>query len=147
MQDISGYNIQAQVIASNTFPIGFTVNEFADDADPVDIPSLTVAETAMGVNGDLIAWAKANPIIVTLNVIPGSDADIALGVLLEANRVGRGKLGARDEITMNILYPGGRFVNLSPGRITEGMPGNSVSSEGRQKSKSYVFAFENKVGV
>ena len=48
----------------------------------------------MGLNGDLIGWSKPNPIKITLNVIPQSFSDLNLAVLLEANRVGRGKQGA-----------------------------------------------------
>lgn len=147
MNDISGFGLRIQLIADKTFPVGVPVTQFADDADPFDLPSLQIADKAMGLNGDLITWSKANPIIVTLNVIPGSLDDINLGILLEANRVGRGKIGARDIITLIGIYPDGRVITLSPGSITDGMPGDSVSSAGRLKTKSYAFAFENKAGI
>jgi hypothetical protein len=147
MNDISGFGLRVNVIASNTFPVGFNVTQFADDADPFDLPSLQIGDTAMGLNGDLIRWSKANPIKITLNVVPGSLDDINLGILLEANRVGKGKLGAGDRITMTGLYPNGEFITLIEGTITDGMPGNSVASAGRMKSKAYIFAFENKIGV
>jgi len=140
--DVSGFGLRLRITASRTFPAGFTVTQFADDADPLDIPSLQIADTAMGLNGDLVSWSKANPIKPTVNVIPGSEDDRNLAVLLEANRVGRGKSGARDVITMTGTYPDGRSVTLSQGVITDGMPGNSVASAGRLKSKSYAFAFE-----
>src|ERR1700692_516825 len=104
MENISGFGLIVSVLASNTFPVGLLLTEFADDSDPFDFPSLQIADKAMGLNGDLIQWAKANPIIVTLNVIPGSYADINLATLLEANRVGRGKTGARDIITLIGTY-------------------------------------------
>lgn len=146
MQNISGYGLSITVIASKTFPIGFPVSQFADDADPLDVPSLQIGDSAMGLNGDLISWSKANPLVITLNVVPNSLSDINLSILLEANRVGRGKIGAKDNITMNISYPSGNFVSLINGIITDGMPFNAVSSEGRLKSRSYVFTFENKIG-
>ena len=148
MQNISGFGLQVQLVASVTFPtVGFPITQFADDADPFDLPSLQVADGAMGLNGDLITWAKANPIKITLNVIPGSPEDILLGILLEANRPGLGKSVARDVITMTGIYPDGTFISLINGTITDGLPGNSVASEGRLKSKSYAFSFENKVGT
>lgn len=143
MQDISGFGLRINIKASNTFPAGIDVTEFADDADPFDMPSIQIADKAMGLNGDMIVWSKAVPITPTLNVIPGSDADRNLAVLLEANRVGKGKQSARDVITMTGIYPDGRTVILGSGKITDGMPGNSVASSGRFKSKPYAFAFES----
>ncbi len=147
MQNISGYGLSINILASKTFPVGLIINQFADDADPFDVPSLQIADSAMGLNGDLIVWSKANPIKVTLDVIPSSFADINLAILLEANRVGRGKTGARDIITMNIIYPAGNFVSLTNGVITDGLPFSAVASAGRLKSKSYAFSFENRVGA
>lgn len=142
MQDVSGFGLRIRLTASVTFPAGITITQFADDADPFDIPSIQVADTAMGLNGDLVSWSTANPIVPTINVIPGTDDDRNLGILLEANRVGRGKNGSRDVITLTGIYPDGRTVTLSNGKITNGSPGNSVASAGRMKSKAYQFAFE-----
>lgn len=142
MQDVSGFGSTVRVVASNTFPAGFTVSQFADDTDPFDIPNLVIADSAMGVNGDLVVWTTANPITMTLAVIPDSEDDRNLAVLLEANRAGRGKNPARDEITLSAIYPDGRAIVLSPGKITAGLPGNSVASAGRFKSKPYTFVFE-----
>ena len=143
MQDISAFGIRVQVIASQTFPAGISITQFADDADPFDAPSMQIRDKAMGVNGDLISWSKANPIPVTLNVVPGGDDDINLSVLFEANRVGKGKFGARDVISIVAIYPDGSVAAFSQGVITDGQPANSAQSSGRLKSKAYAFAFEN----
>ena len=140
--DVSGFGVRVRLVASVTFPAGITLSQFADDADPFDLPSIQVADKAMGVNGDLVTWSKANPILATLNLIPNSEDDRNMAVLLEANRVGRGKFSARDTITLTGIYPDGRSVTLSNGAITDGMPGQSIASAGRMKSKSYAFAFE-----
>lgn len=145
MQNISGFGLVINILASNTFPVGLILTEFADDIDPFDLPSLQIADTAMGLNGDLIGWSKANPIKITLGVIPGSFTDLNLSILFEANRVGRGKTGARDIITMTGIYPNKTPIVLTQGIITDGMPGNAVASAGRLKSKQYNFAFEGKV--
>jgi hypothetical protein len=144
MQNISGFGLIINVLASNTFPVGLLIDQFADDSDPFDIPVLQIADKAMGLNGDLITWSKPNPIIVTLNVIAQSFSDLNLAVLLEANRVGRGKQGARDIITLTGIYPNGVPIIFSNGAITDGMPGSAVASSARLKSKTYTFAFENK---
>lgn len=146
-QDVSGFGAVVTVIASNTFPAGFPVSQFADDADPFDIPSITINDAAMGVNGDLITWSKAVPIKITIAVIAGSDDDANFAALLEANRTGRGKISARDTITATAVYPSGNTLTLTQGKITEGPPGSSVASAGRLKTKSYGFTFENRVGL
>ena len=143
MQDISVFGIRVQVVASQTFPAGINITQFADDADPFDAPSMQIRDKAMGVNGDLISWSKANPIPVTLNVVPNSEDDKNLSVLFEANRVGKGKQGARDVIAITAVYPDGRTASFSQGVITDGQPANSAQSSGRMKSKAYSFAFEN----
>jgi|SRR5271163_3350697 len=146
MQNISGFGLIVNVIADKTFPIGLNIDQWADDTDPFDLPSLQIADKAMGLNGDLIIWSKPTPINISLSVIPGSFSDINLAILLEANRVGRGKIGARDLITLVANYPAGNFIILQQGAITDGMPASSVASSARLKSKTYVFTFENRIG-
>lgn len=143
MSDISVFGIRVQVVASQTFPSGINITQFADDADPFDAPSMQIRDKAMGVNGDLISWSKATPIALTINVVPNSDDDKNLAVLFEANRVGKGKQGARDVINITAVYPDGRTASFTQGVITDGQPANSAQSSGRMKSKAYAFAFEN----
>jgi hypothetical protein len=142
MNDISGFGLSVQINASVTFPSGFNVTQFADDSDPFDLPSLQIMDKAMGLNGDLVTWSVAQPINVTINVIPDSEDDRNLSILLSANRVGRGKQSARDEISMTGIYPDGSTVALTPGKITDGMPSSGVASSGRKKTKTYSFTFE-----
>lgn len=141
-QDISGFGLQINIVASVTFPTGFIVTQFADDGDPFDLPSIQIADKAMGLNGDLITWSKASPLLVTINVIPGSDDDKNLSIVFDANRVGRGRKPVRDSITMTGIYPNGNTITLTAGKITDGMFGNAVASAGRLKTKAYMFAFE-----
>lgn len=141
--DVSAFGFRLRLVASKTFPAGIDITQFTDDADPFDFPSQQIADTSMGVNGDLITWSKANPLKTTVNVIPDSDDDKNLSVLLEANRPGRGKLPAGDIITLTALYPNGSTKTATSGVITDGTPGTAVAGSGRRKSKSYAFAFEN----
>lgn len=143
MQDISGFGLVVSLIASNTFPAGIVLTQFADDSDPVDLASIQIADKAMGLNGDLITWAKATAVPCVLNIIAGTDDDRNLSILAENNRVGRGKLGSRDIITVTIRYPDGTTMTLNPGAITDAMFGKSVASAGRYKTKTYTFSFEN----
>ena len=146
MQDISGYGLVARVMASVTFPNGFEITQYADDTDPLDIPEIVVADKKMGLNGDLIVWGVATPIEIAVAVVPGSDDDVNLAILLEANRTAKGKPPVRDIITFTGIYPQAANLTLSPGRILSGPPGSSVAAVGRLKSKVYKFTFENRTG-
>lgn len=143
MYDTSAIGVALRCVASESFPAGFTITEFADDVDPFDIPAIDIATPAMNVNGDLVVFSAPTPITITISVIPGSDADNNLAVIFEANRAAKNKRHARDEITLVGTYPDGSSLKLSEGKMTNGMPGNSPASAGRIKSKTYTFAFQN----
>lgn len=145
--DITGFGAIVTLIATNTFPVGFPVTQFADDSDPLDFASVKIGDVAMGLNGDLITWAKAMPLPMVLNVIPGSDDDLNLQILADANRVAQGKISAFDKITAVVTYPDGSVITLTGGKMTDSMFGKSISSAGRMKTKSYAFSFETKNGV
>jgi len=150
MFNVSGFGTSVNILASVTYPIGLQITQFADNSDPVDVPSLQIGDVAMGLNGDLITWSKANPIKVTISVVAFSENDIALSILVAANRVGRGKISARDVITMVVSYPpesNRTPTTLINGIITSGVPLAPVSSDGRLKTRSYEFSFESYVGV
>ena len=147
MPDISGLGTAVRVLASNTFPIGIELTQFADDSDPIDVPALTIGADAMGLNGDRVSWTPANPIRITLNLISSSEDDKNLALLFEANRAGRNKVSAKDTITLIVSYPDGLFATLINGSCIEFMPTRAIASDSRLKSRAYVFSFENMVTV
>lgn len=146
MQDISAFGTALNIVASNTFPNGFTVTQFADDADPFDSADLKIADQKMGVNGDMITWSVASPIMLKIAVVPQSDDDQNLEILLDANRVAAGKTSAQDAITITASYPTGPRKQLTSGRIVTGPVLSSLAAVGRLKSKVYEFAFEQTSG-
>ena len=141
--DVTGFGAVVTLTASVTFPNGVDISQFADDADPFDLPAIDLANTAMGVNGDLISWGVASPLAITLNIIPGSDDDTNLSILLEANRLARGKTSAGDVITISVAYPSGKVTTLSSGKLKSGPVSPSLASAGRLKTNAYVFDFES----
>lgn len=145
MKDISGTGLSIIVKASNTFPTGILCTSFPDDTDPMDFPEVTITEYGMGLNGDLVTWSAPQALQFSLSLIPGTEEDIAMEFLLEANRVAKGKRSAKDEITIVASYPDGTVKTLKPGRIVSGVPGKGVASGGRVKTSTYGFVFENKV--
>lgn len=143
MSNVSSANAIITLVASNTYPGGIIITDPADDTNPIDIPSVQIADTGMGMNGNLVSWSSANPIPVTLAVVPGSLSDRELSVLFDRNRVQRGKSSANDVITITITYPGNlKTVTLKGGVITDGMPFPGAASSGRQTTATYAFAFE-----
>lgn len=145
--EISGFGAIVTLAASITFPVGFQITQFADDSDPVDLPVIQIAECTMGLNGDLISWANAAIIPVVISVIPGSDDDINLSILSQANRVAQGKISVFDSMVLTLAYPDGKIIVFSGGKLTNAPFGNSIASSGRQKSKTYSFAFQGVVGL
>jgi len=143
MYDTSATGIALRCVASQSFPGGFTITAFADDADPFDVPAIDIATAAMNVNGDLVTFSAPTPISITLNVIPDSEEDQNLAVIFEANRPAKNKRHVGDVITMVATYPNGATVSLSEGKMTNGVPASSPASAGRIKSKAYAFAFQN----
>lgn len=150
MDNISGFGASLQIIPSLSYPYGFTVTEFADDTNPFELPSMQIQDKAMGVNGDLLLWSKANPIIFNLAVIPGTDADSdnnKLQTVFNNNRAARGKLPLKDVITIVAILPTGNVITMSQGGITDGKPGYTITSAGRLETMVYSFAFEQITGV
>ena len=149
MFDISGFASVVRLTATSTFPNGFDVTEFADDADAIEITDLTVGDTGMGLNGDLLVWSRPAVIEFAVNVIPGSQADVNCGILLEANRVAKGKRSARDVISAVANYSTGEIVTLSKGKIITGTVIPGIQQTGRIRTKTYRVRFENvsKTGV
>lgn len=143
--DVSATGVSLRVIASRTFPQGFTLTQFADDADPIDIPDATIAAATMNVNGDLVASSAPAPILLNVNVLPNTDDDRNMGILLNANRAARGRRFVGDIITIVATFPGGQTDVYTSGKLLTGNPGRSVASAGRIKSKLYSFAFEDKL--
>ena len=146
VQDVSGFGAVVSLIASNTFPLGIVITNFADDADPFDQPSIRIGDVAMGVNGDMLTWRKAIALPATISVIPGSPDDLNLSILANANRVSQGKTSAKDVLTLTITYPDGTIITFANGAITDAPFAKSISSAGRLKSMTYSLAFESVTG-
>lgn len=147
MADISGFGTVVTLVTTDSFPSGLVITQFADDSDPVDLAAIDIADKAMGLNGDLITWAKAVSVPLVLAVIPGSIDDEALQLLAEINRPSRGKPSVGETIQANVLYPDGSNVTLVNGRIMNAAFGKSISGSQRLKTKIYTFAFETSLAT
>lgn len=141
--DVSATGFSLTLHATMTFPAGVQLTAFADDVDPMDLPVAEAAQVAMDVNGNLVSWSTPQPQQVVINVLPDTEEDYALGVLLEANMARRGRRPRGDLITLVATYGNGATTTARNGKIISGPRGNSVASAGRVKSKQYTFAFQD----
>lgn len=141
--DVSGFGLRINLIASETFPNGLDITQLADDTNPTDAPSIQVRDKAMGANGDLVTWSKANPLLYSISPIPGSEDDLNLQALTQANRPARGRRPVLDEITLTVIYPSGRTARYMRGTLTDGFVANGSSNAGRLTTPTYQFAFED----
>ncbi|CDH07550.1 hypothetical protein KKJ22_16020 [Xenorhabdus bovienii] len=143
MNDVSATGLSLVIQATKTFPSGIQITQFADDADPLDLPAVDIAQTGMDINGNLTVWSTPTPQTVTMNVLAGSEEDENLSILLEANTAKRGRRHAGDVITLVASYGDGSTTTARNGKITNGSRGNSAASAGRLKSKQYTFVFQD----
>jgi len=147
MGDISAFGTSVILVASETFPtVGIEIDEFADDVDAIAFEPLQVGDHAMGLNGDLVTWSTPNAILMTIAVIPGGANDRNLSILAEANRVGKGKRAVLDTITGTKVAPGEEPVIYTNGKMIQATPSTGAQQGGRKGTKTFQFAFENKVG-
>ncbi|HBN5911612.1 hypothetical protein OA40_16525 [Morganella morganii] len=143
MNDVSATGLALVVQASKTFPTGIFITQFADDADPLDLPAVDIAQTGMDINGNLVSWSTPTPQTVTINVLPGSEEDKNLAILFEANIAKKGRRHAGDIITIVASYGDGSTTIARNGKMTNGSRGNSAASAGRLKTKAYTFVFQD----
>lgn len=141
--DISGSKSKITIISVPTFPQGLVIEEFATDTDPLVFDEMQIAETEVGVNGDVATYQKPALINVTLSVIPNSESDKNLQILFNSNRSAKNKVSTKDDITMVVAYTDGKIVTLSGGTIMTGVPANSITQDSKLATKSYRFNFAN----
>lgn len=147
MIDVSGFGLKATIVAIQSFPMGFTVQQFSDDVDPLEIQDDVPGAYEMMYDGSLFAYTQANPILVKISVLPGSDDDVNLQILLSARRMTNKLLPISDVTSMVVSYPDGSKAIFSNGSIISGPPAASVKAEGRKKGNTYLFVFGSSAGA
>lgn len=141
MQNISGFGLSLVIVALQTFPLGIKVSAFPDDVDPLIVEDNESTKIEMLYDGTLFAYDTSNPILVSVSVIPYSDDDINLRILLSTRKTGIKWLPIDDVTSMVINYPDGDRVVYSGGSIVSGPTSDSVTQNGRRKTNTYKFAF------
>lgn len=141
MVNISGFGVKVNIVALQTFPMGFTVSKFTDDTDAIRIDPTEPVGYDLQFDGSIVVYDKASVIRVSLSVIPNTDDDINLKLLLQARKGGFKWLPIQDVTSMIITYPDGGRVALSMGTILSGPFADSIQQSGRRGSNTYDFVF------
>ena len=141
MQNISGFGTKVTVVALQSFPYGFTIKEFADDEDPITFEEVEPVGYEILLDGSLFAFDKGAAVLVSVAVIPGSEDDINLKMLLQSRKGSSSFIPLPDITSMVIQYPQNGLVALSNGSILSGPLGDSIVSSGRLKGNIYKFVF------
>lgn len=147
MIDVSGFGTGIAIVALQSFPMGFTLSQFADDQDPLTSKEVEPVGYEILYDGSVFAFDKGAPIEVVVSVISGSDDDINLKVLLQAKKSATSIIPLPDSTTMVITYPDGGRIILTNGSIFRGPLVDSVLQTGRRKSNSYTFVFGSYMGA
>lgn len=141
MINVSGFGSRVTIVALSSFPVGFTLSEFSDDADPLVFEETEPTSFEMLYDGSLFAFDKAAPVICKVSVIPGSNDDINLKILLQARKGAIQLVPIPDVTSMVITYPDDGRVMLTAGTILSGPMADSIVQQGRKKANTYTFAF------
>lgn len=147
MINVSGYGLSIMMLAIQSFPMGFQLEAFSDDVDPLQFEETEPFGFEMLYDGSMFAFDKAHFIKLKVSVIPGSDEDANLKILLQSKKGGASILPIPDSLTMVISYGGGGKIILTNGTILTGPFGDNVQSSGRKKGNQYTFVFASFAGA
>lgn len=146
MPDVSAVGLNLRITADKTFPNGFTVTSFADDGDNGVSENSEIIGEAMGLNADLITWETPKFIPYAITVLPHTEDDNNLKLLLAANTTTKNHKSVKDVITLVETDPvTGATTTYKQGKIKGGPKGYQYGSDGRIKNRQYTFTFEDVV--
>jgi len=141
MIDISGFGASITVLAVQSFPVGFSLSQFADDQDPLAVEDIEATAYEMLMDGSIFIFDKAVPVKLMVAVIPGSSDDINLKILLQSRKGAASIIPLPDVTSMVISYPDGGKVIFTNGSIIKGPLADSIQLSGRKKGNVYTFVF------
>ena len=141
-----GWSFQIKDVSfagSSVTVAGITVQDFMDDANPVEFQDVEVSSVGVNCNGSMVRNAKPNVIMMSLTVIPGSQSDTSLYNLWKKYRV-QGNFNQQWEqgLSATVTIGSGRGSrSFSNGTMVSGPGGPSSNGEGKMTGRTYTFAF------
>lgn len=144
MQDTSAVGLSILLKASITYPNGISLRAYPDDGDVGVTGNTEIAGNASGINGDLIWWKTANGIETQIPIIPNTVEESLLDKLFNANRASKNRFPVKDIIQIVVTNPvTGIPKTYKNGIIKNGAVGYQYGGDGRIKTKTYGFVFED----
>lgn len=147
MIDISGFGTGITIVATTSFPVGFTLSSFADDEDPLSVENTEVSGYEKLYDGTIFTYDKTSPLLLSVGVMPNSEDDANLKILLQMRKSSASILPLPDTTSMVICYPDGGKVAMSNGTMLSGPLADSLTAQGRKKGNVYHFVFGTFVGA
>lgn len=147
MVNISGFGTSIRIVALQSFPVGLNISSLSDDQDSLIIEEVESVGYQLTYDGGICIYDKAAVVRVSIAVIPNTEDDINLKLLLSARKGGFKWLPIQDVTSMLITYPDGARVAFSNGTIISGPLGDSIEQSGRRKTNRYTFVFASYGGA
>lgn len=147
MIDISAFGTGIMVLSTESFPQGFSLSQFADDEDPISVEACEVSGFEKLYDGSIFIFDKTSPVLLSVGIMPNTDDDINLKILLQSRKSSPNLLPLPDNTSMVVTYPDGGRVILSSGGILSGPLLDSITTAGRKKGNVYHFVFGTFAGA
>jgi hypothetical protein len=147
MIDVSAFGAGITIVALTSFPMGFSLSSFSDDEDPLNVEQLEVSGYEKLYDGSIFTFDKTSPVLLSVGVMPNTDDDTNLKILLQMRKSSPQLLPLPDTTSMVITYPDGGRIVLSDGSILSGAIADSLTAQGRKKGNVYHFVFGTFAGA
>jgi hypothetical protein len=144
-QEVSANGIKVMLFASITYPTGIEIASFNPGDDPFSADNVSIAETEMGVNGNMIVYRTPYAYNLTMNITPMTEVDQIMENIANADRIAFGKASAKNVLMLSVIYPQGRVLTYIDGALTSVPGGFTAGGNGRMGGRSYTMAFRNVV--
>ncbi len=147
MIDVSGFGTSVVILSTASFPVGFSVTQFAHDKKPLIVDTTRPIGSVELYDGSLFFFNKTAPIRIHIAVIAGSDDDMNMKIMLQSRKSAVKIIPLPDVTTMTITYGDGGRVMLANGSIIEGPLADTISQDGQRESNTYTFEFGSFAGA
>ena len=127
---------------------GATINDFMDDANPIEVQDTEVANIEWSCNGRMIRTIKPSAVMISVTVIPGSPSDNSLREIWKRCFSNGGLLatGYADTALECVISTGNSRVGsytFTGGTCVAGAAALTSNGQGKMGGNTYTFAFEN----
>lgn len=138
MADVTAAGSKVTIICA-LYPMGFVIDEAADDVAFCSIDSLEKAQVRAGLNGHKIGWEHSSVYQVSIAIIPNTQSDQRLEEIMTLSRIQQGNLTNVDSIQIVYTTRSGKQYVFADTTMTTGRIAPSTTTEGRYETQGYIF--------